>query len=99
MSCLLPPSARLVVRAMSVLQELKGKLRRALAEWVPPGQVPDLGPYVEMLKPAQDARFGDYQANCAMPLARVLGKKPQEVARALAERLNAPDMLEPPEVA
>jgi arginyl-tRNA synthetase len=85
---------------MNVLQHLQQKLRAALAGLFPGGAAPDLGPYVAMLKPAQDARFGDYQANCAMSLAKALGgKKPPEVARAIVGRLDPGDMLEPPEVA
>ena len=38
-----------------------------------------------MLKPVQDPRHGDYQANCAMSLAKVLGKKPRDyIGRAYA---------------
>jgi arginyl-tRNA synthetase len=79
---------------MNVLELLKRKLQEALT-----GLVADPAVYAAMLKPAQDARFGDYQANCAMPLAKQLGKKPPEVARAIVERLPLDDMLEPPVIA
>jgi len=59
---------------MNVLALLQKKLQDALT-----GLVADPAPYAVMLKPAQDARFGDYQANCAMPLAKQLGKKPPEL--------------------
>ena len=52
-----------------------------------------------MVKPAQDPRFGDYQANCAMSLARVLQRKPPEIAREIVARLNLDDWLQPPEIA
>jgi arginyl-tRNA synthetase len=52
-----------------------------------------------MVRPAQDARFGDYQANCAMPLAKVLGRKPRAVAQEIVGRLAASEVLEPPEIA
>ena len=32
----------------------------------------DVTPYLEMIKPSQDPQFGDYQANCAMSLAKQL---------------------------
>jgi arginyl-tRNA synthetase len=79
---------------MNVLALLQKKLQDALT-----GLVTDPAAYAAMLKPAQDARFGDYQANCAMPLAKQLGKKPPEVARAIVERLQLEDMLAPPAIA
>jgi arginyl-tRNA synthetase len=79
---------------MNVQQRLQQSLHAALS-----GLVPDPAPYAAMLKPAQGARFGDYQANCAMPLAKVLNKKPPEVAREIVQRLALGDMLEAPEVA
>src|SRR5262249_51199218 len=55
--------------------------------------------YVEMVKPAQDAKFGDYQANCAMSLAKDLRKKPRDAAEEIVKRLPLGDMLEPPQIA
>jgi arginyl-tRNA synthetase len=59
----------------------------------------DPAPYLAMVKPAQDARHGDYQANCAMPLAKALGRKPRDVAEEIVRRLPLADMLEQPEIA
>lgn len=52
----------------------------------------------DAIKATKDPRFGDYQANGAMALARQLGKKPHEVAKELIARLEL-DGLESPEVA
>jgi arginyl-tRNA synthetase len=79
---------------MNVLALLQSRLQDALT-----GLAPDPAVYAAMLKPAQDARFGDYQANCAMPLAKTLAKKPPEVARLIVERLRCEDMLNPPMIA
>ncbi len=79
---------------MNIQHQLQERLQRALT-----GLVPDPGPYVAMLKPAQDARFGDYQANCAMSLAKVLGKPPRTIAQQIVERLPLNDVLDPPEIA
>lgn len=79
---------------MNVLESLQGRLREALR-----GLASDPGPYAAMLKPAQDPRFGDYQANCAMPLGKTLGKPPREVAAEIVRQLPLGDQLEPPEVA
>jgi arginyl-tRNA synthetase len=79
---------------MNVLQLLQQKFRDALAHLVA-----DPSPYAALVKPAQDARFGDYQANCAMSLAKVLGRKPRDVAEELVKHLKLGDLLEPPEIA
>jgi arginyl-tRNA synthetase len=79
---------------MNVLSLLQAKLRDALT-----GLADDPVSYAAMVKPTQDARFGDYQANCAMPLAKKLGKPPREVAQTIADRLRDDDLLEPPVVA
>src|SRR5437588_9152406 len=80
--------------SMNLLRLIQQKFHDALA-----GLVDDPAPYVAMVRPAQDARFGDYQANCAMSLAKVLGRKPRDVAQELVQRLSPGDLLEPPEIA
>ncbi len=52
-----------------------------------------------LLAPAQDARFGDYQANGAMALAKRLGKKPREVAERIVKHLDVADIAEKLDVA
>ena len=52
-----------------------------------------------MVLPSQDAKFGDYQANCAMPLGKQLGKPPREIAQQLVASLELADLCEPPEIA
>src|SRR5580704_10844210 len=79
---------------MNVLQLLQQKFHDALQHLVP-----DPGPYAALVKPAQDARFGDYQANCAMSLAKVLGRKPRDVAEEIVKHLECGKLLEPPEIA
>jgi arginyl-tRNA synthetase len=79
---------------MNLLRPLQQRFHAALV-----GLVADPAPYVAMVRPAQDARFGDYQANCAMSLAKVLGRKPRDLAQEIVQRLDLGDLLEPPEVA
>jgi arginyl-tRNA synthetase len=79
---------------MNVLNSLQRKLQEALT-----GLVPDPAVYAAMLKPAQDARFGDYQANCAMPLKKELGGDPRQIAQTIVARLQREDVLEPPAIA
>lgn len=79
---------------MNILPELKDRFRSSLAQLVS-----DTDDLVTMVRSAQDARFGDYQANCAMPLGKQLGKPPREIAADIVSRLDVADMCEPPEIA
>ncbi|MBC8117237.1 MAG: arginine--tRNA ligase, partial [Candidatus Saccharimonas sp.] len=79
---------------MNLLAELRGRLRTALVSFT---DTPDS--FVEMLKPTQDGKFGDFQANCAMPLAKLNKQPPRDVALALVAKLEIADLCEPPEVA
>src|SRR4051812_2579655 len=79
---------------MNLQSLLQQKFAAALA-----GLVPDPARYAALVKAAQRAEHGDYQANCAMPLGKALNKKPRDVADELVRRLDLGDVLEPPEVA
>ena len=79
---------------MSTLTELRRRFRAALDSLVD-----DSGDLLELIRPVQDARFGDYQANCAMPLGKRMGQSPRDVAAAIVERLDIQDMCHPPEIA
>ncbi len=52
-----------------------------------------------MVRPTQDPKFGDFQANCAMPLGKQLGKPPREVAAEIVAKLDVEDLCEPPSIA
>src|SRR5580700_11707597 len=82
---------------MNVLALLQQRFRDALAGML--ANSADLPAYVEMVKVAQDEKLGDYQANCAMRLAKETGRKPREVADEIVGRLKIDDLLEPPQVA
>jgi arginyl-tRNA synthetase len=79
---------------MNVLHLLQSKLTDALT-----GLVPDPSPFAAMVKPTQDPRHGDYQANCAMALAKTLDRKAPDVAKEVVRKLNTGDVLEPAQVA
>ena len=61
---------------MNILTELKSRFRVVLEELAD-----DPTELLSMIRPAQDAKFGDYQANCAMALKDRLGKAPREIRR------------------
>ena len=52
-----------------------------------------------MLRRSSSERFGDYQANAAMALAKSVGRNPREVAAAIAAHLDVAGVAERPEVA
>src|SRR5262245_2351677 len=82
---------------MNVLAELKNRFRPALSALVPDeGQVREL---LDMIRPAQDAKFGDYQANFAMPLGKRLGKPPRDIAAELIKQDQRDDLCQTPEIA
>lgn len=59
----------------------------------------DPTPYLDLIRPSQDAKFGDYQANFAMPLGKKLGKSPREVAAEIVSKFDYADFFEEPEIA
>jgi arginyl-tRNA synthetase len=82
---------------MNILAELRNRFAAALA-----GLVDDehaVGELCGLVLPSQDAKFGDYQANMAMPLGKRLGKPPRDIAAELVARLEAADLCEPPTIA
>jgi len=85
---------------MNVLALIRERFRVALTSFAgDAGQAIDVATLLDAIRPSQDARFGDYQANCAMPLGKQLGKPPREVAAQLVERLDVADLCGPPEIA
>ena len=48
---------------------------------------------------ATDARFGDYQTNAAMILAKQQCANPRQLAQQIIDRLDVAEMCEPPEIA
>lgn len=79
---------------MNVLETIQDRFRQALA-----GLVPDPAPYLTQIKSTADPKHGDYQANCAMALAKVLGKQPRAIAQELFARVKLDDLIEKPEIA
>ncbi|MBN2216519.1 MAG: arginine--tRNA ligase [Pirellulales bacterium] len=79
---------------MSILSELKKRFAAAL---VPLTDEP--GDFLDLIRQSQDPRFGDYQANFAMPLGKKLGRAPRDVAAEVVGRLDLAGLGEPAEVA
>ncbi|NMG08458.1 arginine--tRNA ligase [Brasilonema sp. UFV-L1] len=76
-------------------EQLKVKLQKALnaafgADYV------NVDP---MLVPASNPKFGDYQANVALVLAKQLGQQPRAIAQQIVDKLDVSDICKLPEVA
>jgi arginyl-tRNA synthetase len=84
---------------MNVLAALKNCFRPALTTLV--AESAKLAELLEMIRHAQDPKFGDYQANFAMPLGKQLGKPPREVAAQVVEQAQATleELCQPAEIA
>ncbi|WP_008310599.1 arginine--tRNA ligase [Leptolyngbya sp. PCC 6406] len=60
---------------------------------------PDLAGTDPVLVPASNPKFGDFQANGAMALAKRLKDKPRAIAEKIVAHLEVTDLCEPPEIA
>ena len=52
-----------------------------------------------LVRPATDVRFGDYQVNGVMPLAKQLKTNPRKLAEQIVAKLDISDICESPEIA
>ncbi|MEM1061342.1 MAG: arginine--tRNA ligase, partial [Planctomycetota bacterium] len=80
---------------MDLLSSLRGRVADAVSAL----GIDDPSPFAAMVKPAQDPKFGDFQANAAMPLAKRLGRPPRDVAAEIVAGLDVADLCDPPEIA
>ena len=71
---------------------LAERLELALEKTYPGGGMPEV-------VPATDPRFGDYQTNVAMVLAKKLKVAPTSIAAEICHALDVQDLSDPPEVA
>jgi len=78
---------------MNIQQAIAERVRSAIAAAFPAAADAD-----PMVVPAQNPKFGDYQANFAMSLAKRLGQRPRDIAQAVVARLDAAGFA-PPEIA
>jgi arginyl-tRNA synthetase len=79
---------------MNLLNVLRSRFVPALSDLGVP-----VGPLLDQIRPAQDVRFGDFQANFAMSLAKQLGRAPRQIAEQVVSRLELDDICERPEIA
>ncbi|MGB7581302.1 MAG: arginine--tRNA ligase [Sedimentisphaerales bacterium] len=63
------------------------------------GEVSGQAGCVALVRPATDAKFGDYQVNGVMPLAKQLKTNPRKLAEQIVAKLDISDICETPEIA
>ena len=73
---------------MTIQTLLESRLREAVPEGTP-----------AQVTPTNDARFGDYQTNAAMILAKAQRANPRQIAAEIIARLQVDDVCEAPEIA
>jgi arginyl-tRNA synthetase len=85
---------------MNLLKDLQERFRAAVAavtgNRLSAGELDELAAIV---RPSQDPKFGDYQANLAMPLAKKLGRPPRDIAADMLAQIDLSEICEPPEIA
>jgi arginyl-tRNA synthetase len=77
---------------MKTFQEI---LTQKLAEALTAAGLPQAG----AISPATDARFGDYQTNAALVLAKQLGENPRALAQKILDAYDQGDLCETPTIA
>jgi arginyl-tRNA synthetase len=78
---------------MNLLERLRASFGSAVPEGV------DRAGFENAVRPATDPKFGDYQANGCMALAKALNLKPRELAQEVARSVDLAPIAGPPEVA
>ena len=78
---------------MNVLE----RMRRSFAAATPEGG--EASAFAAAVRPSTDAKFGDYQANGCMALAKRTRLNPRDMALAVASRVDLAPLADPPEVA
>ena len=77
----------------NIQQILDSRVTAAMRAAFPDAEAPAI------VQVSQDPRFGDYQANGAMALAKLVKKKPRDVAAEVVARLDVSDLADRPEIA
>jgi arginyl-tRNA synthetase len=84
----------------NIFAEILGRVRKALEALIAAGVLPaGLDQSRVTVEPPREASHGDMATNAAMVLAKDAGKKPRDLAEAIAERLRADDLVSSVEVA
>lgn len=75
---------------MQINQSIRERFREVLEPMLSDATL--LAATLERIVVSRESQMADYQANIAMPLQKVLGKPPLEIAQSVVERLKVSDM-------
>ncbi len=79
----------------NTIEQLKLELKQALSAAFG-NEYADIDP---LLETTSNPKFGDYQSNVALSLAKRLGQQPQKIAEQIIQKLNVANICEAPQVA
>src|ERR1700689_2486509 len=86
--------------AENIFSEMLGRVRRANEALIAAGALPaGIDQSRVSVEPPRDPAHGDMATNAAMVLAKDAGKKPRDLAAAIAEKLRADPLVERVDVA
>ncbi|MEY2498498.1 MAG: arginyl-tRNA synthetase [Verrucomicrobiota bacterium] len=77
------------------METFQSLLAEKLAEALAAADLPPAG----SVSPATDARFGDYQSNTALVLAKQRGENPRAIAQKILDAYDRWDLCDPPSIA
>ncbi|HEV8184664.1 MAG TPA: arginine--tRNA ligase [Chthoniobacterales bacterium] len=77
------------------METFQALLARKLSAALAAADLPNAGEITQ----ATDARFGDYQTNAALVLAKQRGENPRALAQKIIDMLDVADRCEPPQIA
>jgi len=81
------------------MKSLLERLQAAVSGALVAGFGEEMAPIDPLVVPAANPKFGDYQSNVAMSLAKPLQQKPRAIAQQLVDCLDVSDLCEPPAIA
>ena len=89
------PQRRFLMVVHNIFAEMLDRVRRANDDLIATGVLPaGIDQSRVTVEPPRDAAHGDMATNAAMVLAKDAGKKPRELAEAIAEKLRADDLVD-----
>ncbi len=77
------------------METFQARLARKLADALAAADLPQAGD----VTPATDPRFGDYQTNAALVLAKQRGENPRAVAQRIIDKFDVAELCELPQIA
>ncbi len=80
---------------VSLIEQLQTKFSQALVA----AFGSELATTDPLVVPTNNPKFGDYQSNIALPLAKTLKQKPREIAQKIVDNLEVANICETPEIA